>query len=321
MQMLELAELPQPELGPTAVTIGVFDGVHRGHRALIRSTVAAARERGLRAVALTFDPHPAAYFTPEHAPAWLCTLDHRRALVEAEGVDALVTLRFDEELAALTPEAYVDEVLQRRLGAKLVYVGPSFTFGSGRKGTPAWLVRIGEERGIEVQIQEKIRHGHGAVTSTRVRAALARGHVTEAATLLGRRHMVEGKIVRGSGAARGTGFPTINLALERGMLPAAGIYSALGRLDGAEYPAAVYIRDRDARADGLVHVEAHLRGLSGQHYGERAGLAFLHYLRRDLIFESDAELRQRIDRDCKRAWRDAERFAEDDASLPLFWGE
>lgn len=320
MLMLRFEDLPRAELGPTAVTIGVLDGVHRGHRRLIRTTIEAARTRDVTSAVLIFDPHPAAFFDPDHVPNALCSVDYRRALLETEEVDALVTLQFDEHLASLDPAAYIDEILIARLGAQVVCVGQDFTFGRERAGTSEVLARIGPERGLEVVVVESVRLGSRPVSSTRVRAALARGHVTEAATLLGRRHVVGGRIVRGRRQAGLTGFPTINLRLERGMLPAAGIYSGLVRLDGEIYPGAIYIRDRERHPDGLVRVEAHLDGLSGQHYGALASLAFLHYLRRDLVFEDAAELRARIDLDCKRAWRDTQRFSEDDGELPVVWG-
>ncbi len=323
MRTLLLEGLPRDDLAATAVTIGVFDGVHLGHRALIRRVVAEARARALASLVLTFDPHPAAYFAPEQVPAELCSADHRRALVASEGVDALVALRFDERLAALDPAAYVDEILLRRLGARLICVGRNFTFASGRSGNAEALVELGAARGIEVVVVESVRMGRGGgvVSSTRVRAALSRGHVTEAASLLGRRHVVGGPIVRGRRLARQMGFPTINLRLERGMLPAPGIYSGLVRLGGETYPGAVYIRDRESDPGDRATVEAHLQGFSGDAADGEAGIAFLHYLRRDLRFEDEAALRQRIERDCRRSWRDAERFAEDDGGLPVVWGE
>lgn len=254
---------PTPAPGPAgrAVVIGNFDGVHRGHRALLRTARGALDEAGGGELSvLTFWPHPARFLAPERAPPLLCTRDERRALLAAAGVDLLVEETFDAAFAAMSPAAFVDEVLCGALGASVVCVGYDFTFGRGRAGTTASLQDLLARRGarlavvpaVSVALQPEpagVEDEGGAeevvCSSTRVRAELAAGRVTRAAQLLGRPPTLSGTIVPGAGRGRGIGVPTANLALAplaEGLalapgdraLPAIGVYAAWATLDAGD---------------------------------------------------------------------------------------
>jgi riboflavin kinase / FMN adenylyltransferase len=211
---------------PCALTVGNFDGVHRGHRVLVARTVEAARKRGLRAVALTFDPHPAAVLRPEGAPALLQSLPERIAALEALGIAHVEVLAFDAALAALSPEDFVERVLVERLAARHVVVGANFRFGNRAAGDVALLESLGARRGFAVERVDLVAAGAGPVSSSAIRSLVADGDVEGAAHLLGRPFALTGPVVRGDGRGRGLGIPTANVAIAPGRaLPADGVYA------------------------------------------------------------------------------------------------
>ncbi|MGN6244948.1 MAG: hypothetical protein ACTHQ3_14940, partial [Motilibacteraceae bacterium] len=184
-----------PGFGPSVVSVGVFDGVHRGHQAVVSAAVARARELGARAVVVTFQPNPLAVLRPELAPPVLSTLEHRVALLERLDVDAVLVLPFTAELAAQSPEDFVTEVLLGALGAKAVVVGENFRFGHRAAGDVALLERMGAEHGVEVDGFALTGEGEATWSSTFVRSRLAEGDVEGAAHVLGRPHRLEGPVV------------------------------------------------------------------------------------------------------------------------------
>jgi riboflavin kinase / FMN adenylyltransferase len=192
----------------SAVAVGNFDGVHRGHQALVATAVARARAAGEAAVVLTFDPHPAAVLRPQAAPAALTTLAQKEELVAALAVDRLVVVPFDARLAALAPDAFATEVLERAVGARHVVVGESFRFGRGRAGDPRTLEELGLTRGFGVEVVPPVMEEGKPISSSRVREALAGGRVDEALRLLGRAYFVDGVVARGDGRGRTLGIPT-----------------------------------------------------------------------------------------------------------------
>ncbi len=278
------------------MTIGAYDGVHLGHRALLAELGERAEESGLATVVVTFDRHPATVVRPESAPQLLCDLDQKLELLEEAGVDRTVVVRFDQERANETAEEFVTRELVEGLGARLVVVGEDFHFGHGRKGNVALLADMGEAAGFVVDgvgLQASGEAGDTAsvISSTRIRSLVAAGDVEGAAGLLGRLHQIRGPVVAGDGRGGAElGFPTANLSIPADIcLPAAGIYAGwFERSDGSRLMAAVSVGTRPTfyGTDGDLLVEAYLLDFSGDLYGEQARLSFSHRLRDELSFIS-----------------------------------
>jgi riboflavin kinase/FMN adenylyltransferase len=301
MEIVTEASTSTPPVGGSAVTIGAYDGVHLGHRALLAELQARARESGLATVVVTFDRHPATVVRPESAPKLLCDLDQKLELLEAAGVDRTVVVHFDEERANETAEDFVEVMLVQGLDARLVVVGEDFHFGHGRKGNVALLREMGSTAGFAVEgvLLEADPGPSGSdlepISSTRIRKLVGDGRVEEAAVLLGRPHQVRGPVAHGDQRG-GTelGFPTANVAVPDSIcLPAVGIYAGwYGRPDGSIHPAAVSVGRRPTfyGSDGDLLVEAFLLDFSGDLYGEQAQVSFVAHLRDEVAFDSVDEL-------------------------------
>ena len=300
--------LPAP-VGGSAVTIGAYDGVHLGHRALLAELKNRAEADGLATVVVTFDRHPAAVVRPDSAPRLLCDLDQKLELLASAGVDRTVVVRFDAERANETAEDFVRHELVDGLDARLVVVGEDFHFGHGRKGNVALLTEMGGVSGFVVDgvalSSDGGADGSPPVSSTRIRNLVADGDVAAAAVLLGRPHQVRGPVVTGDrrGGAE-LGFPTANLDIPADIcLPAPGIYAGwYERPDGSRHRTAISIGRRPTfyGADGELLVEAYLLDFSGDLYGEPARLSFVERLRDELAFDSVDDLVTQMGRDVER---------------------
>ena len=219
---------------PHVVAVGVFDGLHRGHRAIVDTALARAREANAATAVVSFDPHPDAVLGKAPAEAPLTPAREKKELLTAWGVAQVVVLPFDRELAALEPEVFVERHLLGPLGMVRLVTGQDFALGRGRKGTVPFLTALGARRGFEVEAVPLLVEHHGAVSSTRVRGALKGGDVAFAAELLGRPYALEGRVVHGHGIGKKLDYPTANLdLLEPKLLPADGIYAAWVRVPGA----------------------------------------------------------------------------------------
>ncbi len=291
--------------GRCVLTIGVFDGVHRGHAQLIARAVARARERGLPCVLVTFDPHPAELVRPGSHPAQLTTLTRRAELVENLGVDAFCVLPFTRELSRVSPEAFVHQVLVERLHAAEVVVGQNFTFGHKAAGDVELLLRLGPRYGFTVDNEALLADAENsavAVSSTYVRSCVDAGDVAAAATALGRPHRVEGVVVRGDGRGRGLGYPTANVAPPmHSAIPGDGVYAAwftvlgAGPETGTVVPgeprrAAVSIGTNPTFSGRARTVEAFVLDTEADLYGQHVALDFVARLRGMERFDSVAEL-------------------------------
>jgi len=288
-----------PDDTARAVTIGVFDGVHLGHQALLQRLREEAGP-GLVPTVLTFDRHPLRVVAPEREPERLTADALRIELLRQAGAAAVVALPFDAAAAGLSPEAFVREVLIERLGARLAVVSSAFRFGAGGRGDPAALRRIGREQGLAVcEVPPRMLDGR-RVSSTRIRQALKAGDVELAARLLGRHHVVEGVVERGEGRGRALGFPTANLGRLEVLAPAEGIYAAWARWAGEVRAAAVFI-GRRLTFEGDRTIEAHLLDADVELYGARLTLGFVRRLRDDRRFAGAQELAAQIARDVQAA--------------------
>ena len=293
----------------TAVTIGAYDGVHLGHRALLADLSARAAAAGLSTVVVTFDRHPASVVRPESAPRQLTGLEQKLELLADAGIARTVVIPFDEARANESAEDFVREVLVDQLGARLVVVGEDFHFGHGRKGNVGLLRELGAEHGFEVVGVRLTGDDTEAVSSTRIRSLIAGGDVEGAARLLGRPHEVRGSVVRGDG--RGgpeLGFPTANLAVPPEIaLPGIGIYAGwYTRPDGATHPAAISVGRRptfydSADAPPAPLVEAYVLDFDADLYGEEARVSFVERLRGEERFERVSDLVEQMHRDVDRA--------------------
>ncbi len=294
----------------SVVTIGAYDGVHLGHRKVLRLVHELADARGLDAVCVTFDRHPAQVVRPETAPRLLTSLDHKlELLVEADLVDVVCVLEFDEGRSKETAEDFVHEVLVGLLGARLVVVGSDFHFGHHRGGNVALLQRMGADLGFEVLglglVAPESDVVHEPYSSTRVRHRLAAGDVAGAAALLGRPHEVRGEVVEGDRRGRELGFPTANVALGPLVcLPADGIYA--GRFAGADRtwrPCAISLGRRPTFYDAQEYslLEAHLLDFDGDLYGQPAAIQFVERLRGEVRFDSVDDLVTQMGRDVEQA--------------------
>ncbi len=285
--------------GPSALTIGNFDGVHRGHTRILREVVEIARARSWKAVALTFDPHPTKIVAPERAPRLLTTLATRLALLEDCGLDAVLVLPFTAQVARLAPEEFVRGILVESLHARAIVVGGNFRFGRGQAGNVETLQTCGARYGFEVRIVEPVVVRGKIVSSSLLRRLIAEGSVSRATKILGRPFALEGRVIRGHGVGAKQTVPTLNLAPDTELLPARGVYSTCTRdLDSARsWPSVTNIGYRPTFGGTDLSIETFLlRPLAGSD-PVRLSLEFWRRLRDEKKFPTPADLRQQIFRD------------------------
>ena len=287
MKVLSLPDV-EPGSGPRKVAIGTFDGVHLGHREVIRGSDTV----------LTFDPHPLAVINPDATPKLISTFNVKKVLIAGLGVDDLVVIRFDNGFASLTAEEFVREVLIERLGAVQVSVGDNFRFGQRAQGTPEFLREHDE---FETRVATLVEATGETISSTQIRGLVAAGEVEKAAQFLGGPFLFEGEVVAGDRRGRELGMPTANIVPdERYVVPGHGVYAAWAH----GHPAAVNvgIRPMFETGRGLL-VEAHLIDFDGDIYGETLRIAFLERLRGEKRFDSVDELVAQMNRDVEDAKR------------------
>jgi riboflavin kinase / FMN adenylyltransferase len=284
--------------GRSVVTIGVFDGVHRGHQEIIGHAVKRARDLGVQSVVVTFDPHPSEVVRPGSHPAVLTAPGRKAELIEALGVDVLCVIPFTPEFSRVPAEQFVHDVLVEHLHAALVVVGENFRFGYRAVGDEAMLTRLGRTFGFGVEESQLVSDNGTIFSSTYIRACVDAGDVVAAAAALGRPHRIEGVVVRGDQRGRGLGFPTANLLLgEHTAVPADGVYAAwLVRRD-QRLPAAVSIGTNPTFSGRERRVEAFALDFDGDLYGERVGLDFVAHLREMRRYESTEPLVHQIEQD------------------------
>ena len=272
LDRLEPRSWPRP-----AVTVGNFDGVHRGHQALVAQAVADARASAGTAVVLTFDPHPARVLAPERAPATIMTLDQKAERLARLGVDRVAVLPFTPSLAAQPAPEFAQRVLHDALRATTVVVGAGFRFGRGRAGDVALLRRLGRSLGFAVHGMRPVFHQGAPISSSRVREALARGDVEGAAEMMGRPFAIDGTVVRGAGRGRTIGIATANIAPVNETLPGNGVYACwirVGGTDGPIRPAVANVGRRPTFGGAEITVEAHVLDVDEDFYDQPARLAF-----------------------------------------------
>ena len=290
------------------ITIGMYDGLHLGHRTVISQVRARAAELGARSVVVTFDRHPMSIVRPESAPRLLTTLDQKLELLAGTGVDAAVVVSFNEEQSNETAVDFVERVVVGALHTQAVFVGSDFHFGHMRQGNVTLLREMGERHGFTAEPVRLVPRADGVdepVSSTAIRRALAGGEIDTATRMLGRPHEIRGTVVDGDKRGRTIGFPTANVAVPQGMcIPADGVYAVMYRRpDGSEHACAVNIGRRPTFYRDAPHslIEAHLLDFSGDIYGEEAAVQFLAFLRSEKAFAGIDELKAQLNIDIEHA--------------------
>jgi riboflavin kinase/FMN adenylyltransferase len=292
MRIIEgIERLPLAE-GSSVVTVGFFDGVHLGHQAVFARTAEAARERGVRSVAVTFDRHPREVLTPGSEPRLLTTVERRASLIEAAGIDHLVVLAFTKEFSQIPAEGFVERVLVGGVHAVHAVMGANFTFGHKAAGTVANLPELGAPFGLTAEGVALIEVEGRRVSSSSIREALAAGDLTWPRTALGRRFVLDGEVVSGHGRGTGLGFPTANLRTwPRLLLPGQGIYAGVAEHRGLHHPAAIDVGTNPTFGSDPLHTEAFLLDYKGDGLrGEPLAIEFWERLRDEVRYDSTDEL-------------------------------
>jgi riboflavin kinase/FMN adenylyltransferase len=289
----------KPQHSECVATIGNFDGVHLGHRAVFGRLLAVGRALGLPATVITFEPQAMEYFAPEAAPARLTRLREKLASLVDCGIEQVILLQFGAKLAQMGAREFVRGLLVDGLGARHLLVGDDFRFGRGREGDFQLLEAMGREHGFAVEDLHTITHGDERVSSTRIREALARGEFELARHLLGRPYRICGRIGHGDKRGRSIGYPTANLNLRRQVSPLRGVYAVMvGGATDRPWPGVANIGNRPTVDGGNMHLlEVHLFDFEGDLYGRHAEVEFRLKLRDEKKFGSFEDLKIQIDRD------------------------
>ncbi len=292
-----------PASTPRVITIGSFDGLHRGHQFLVGRARELARSVGGELCVLTFEPHPARALAPDLSPPLLMPPQRKVRALYALGADRVLQQSFDKDFAALEAAAFVSTVLREHLGAGWVVVGDDFTFGRDRAGRTEDLARLGAQAGLSVEIVPRLAVEGITVSSTAVRSFLLQGNAGGAQLLLGRPYAIEGPVVRGFGRGRKIGFPTLNIATSDELLPAPGVYvcSVWDDPRHPALPAVTNVGTSPTFGPGKLRVEAHLIGASGDWVDRPVALAFWERLRPEQVFGNVKALIAQIGRDVERA--------------------
>lgn len=285
------------ERSPSVVAIGNFDGVHRGHQAILERLVERARELGCHALVYTFCPHPMHVLFPERAPMLLTTYAQKASLLGHLGVDGVVEEPFTKAYASISPEQFVQEVLVDALQTREVWVGPDFTFGRGGKATPEEMKRLGEPLCMDVRVVEAQYVEGVRASSTRVREACKQGDMQQAARLLGRLYELSGWVVHGDARGRTVGFPTANVEPWQGLRPSSGVYACWASWGMGWHKAAVHVGVRPTFSGDAWRLEAHLLDVDVDLYGKSLSLAFVERLRAERAFVGVDALVAQITRD------------------------
>jgi riboflavin kinase / FMN adenylyltransferase len=289
----------------SVVTVGTFDGVHRGHWAVLQEIGERARATGRRAVLVTFHPHPLRIVSPERAPALLTTPQEKKEILAESGLDWAVFLRFTLVLSRYSPRRFVEEILVGRLGVEELVIGYDHGFGRGRSGDPEVLRGIGAELGFAVDVVPPVQTGERPVSSSGIRRAVSEGRLEAAAEDLGRPYSLRGVVVRGDGRGKGLGFPTANLRIEspEKLLPPEGIYAVRGALRRGTFPGALHLGPRPTFQGSPPSIELHLLDFDGELYGEEVRVDFIKRLREVRPFESAEALVRQMREDVAEARR------------------
>jgi riboflavin kinase/FMN adenylyltransferase len=300
VQLFESLDLPGNFRNPV-LTIGNYDGIHVGHRAIIDIVKRRAREIDGTSMLMTFNPHPLQVLRPDKVPPAITPVQEKLRLIEEAGIDVLLMVPFTEEFSQSTPEVFVRCILVERLGVKGVVVGYDFRFGRGGRGDVEGMRRYAQSFGFFLEVVEAVTIGGEKVSSNRIRRLLQHGEVEHADLLLGRPHMISGEVVQGEGRGRTFGFPTINLKTNASLIPTNGVYISEAEWQGRRLPSVTNIGNNPTFGMQERTIETFILDYEGDLYGQTARL-FLHRRIRDEVrFNDVAELTKQIERDVAAA--------------------
>jgi riboflavin kinase/FMN adenylyltransferase len=286
-----------------AVSIGNFDGVHRGHIEIVRRLLKRANDVAGPAIVFTFDPHPVRILRPEQSPPPLTWTERKAELLEAHGVDWIVAYPTDESLLQLSADEFFRRIVRGALGARALVEGPNFFFGHNREGTIERLQQLTADAGMTLDVVRPVDVDGGLVSSSRVRELIRAGKVQEAERMLAAPYRIRGMVTHGAGRGAKLGFPTANLGAIDTLLPAQGVYAGRGWVDTTSWPAAINVGTSPTFGDLTTRVEVHLLGRNEPLYGQPLEVDFLARLRDIRPFESPQALSQQLARDVEEAKR------------------
>lgn len=282
------------------VTLGKFDGVHKGHQKVLRAVKDRAAKLKFPSVVYTFEPHPLKIVAPHKSPPLLTTLKEKIELIKASGIDYLILARFTKEFAAQHPGEFAEDVLVKQLKAKEVWVGHDYAFGKGRTGTIEYLKELGKKFGFKVSVIPACKKRGIIISSSKIREYIRHGKVREAAGFLGRPYAVSGKVVKGRNIGRHLGFPTANIEIHNELIPKDGIYAVLALLGNKIYKGAVNIGIAPTFHTNKRAVEAHIINFKQNIYGKKLKIEFIQRLRGEKTFKSAKGLANQIKRDVEK---------------------
>ena len=294
-------EAPAELFQESIVTVGVFDGLHIGHQAVIQQVLTQAKKFNLASFVLTFDPPPLAFLAPERCPPALTTLPKKIEILEQLGVDAVVFARFDAYLQQMSPDTFVQQVLLQRLHARQVIVGYDWQFGKGRSGNAEALKQLGDQYQFDVMIVGPVQLYDKPVHSTRVREAIAGGNLDFTSELLGRRYSIMGEVVKGEGRGRQIGFPTANIDAGNQMLPPSGVYAVQVKLEDCMFAGVLNMGTRPTFDGEKFQIETHLFDFKKMIYGEEIEISFIKKIRTERRFPTPEMLVNQIKQDVTMA--------------------
>jgi riboflavin kinase / FMN adenylyltransferase len=300
LALIDPAKLPAALHRPV-VALGNFDGVHRGHRAVIAQALAMAAPKGRPTAMLTFDPHPRAFFAPEKAPARLTSGPVKAALCAEIGLAGTITLTFDAAMAELQPSAFIEQILIERFAVSGVAVGHDFRFGKGRAGSPQTLAEAGRVLGFDVVVVEPVMDVAGVVSSSAIRKALSVGHLAEANRMLGYEYRLAGEVIHGQKLGRTIGYPTANIALPEDCPLPHGIYAVRTRIDGHWRNGVASFGRRPTFDNGAPLFEIFIFDFDGDLYGITIDVAVVARLRDEMKFDGIEPLLVQMDKDSAEA--------------------
>ena len=294
---------PAGFLGPAYVTIGTFDGLHRGHQTLLKPLITGARQAGAASVLVTFEPHPRCVLDPNHCPASLTTLDEKAWLLEQLGLDQVIVIPFSTQVAALSPGAFMRRIT-RGMELRHLIAGEDFRFGQGRRGDPVFLRRLGQRQGFTVEIVPKLSRAREPVSSSRIRRLVLLGQMRAAAQLLGRDYLFRSIVEHGAKRGRELGFPTANLRIANNKLvPANGVYAARVEIDGDHHLGALSVGFRPTFGGHNLTVEVFILDFDGDLYDRMLTVWFVQRLRGEKRFATVPALQQQMARDVENVKR------------------
>jgi riboflavin kinase/FMN adenylyltransferase len=283
------------------VTIGNFDGIHKGHLDIFNRVINRAKEIDGEAVVFTFCPHPVKIISPELSPPLLTSFKRKVALISEAGINYLICARFTKRFASQDPRTFASEVLVKDIGTKEVFVGYDYKFGKGREGTTHYLEKMGDELGFRVTVVEAVESDGKRVSSTLIRKLLGKGEVEEAALKLGRYYSIEGNIIEGRKIGGGIGFPTANIAPPAEHIPSVGVYAVLIEINGKEHKGVTNVGFNPTFHRDRLSVETHILDFNEDVYGSKITIKFLHRLRDELEFKQPSDLITQIKKDIEKA--------------------